>query len=306
MLQIAGVLSISISVINFIIIYYSMKISMAFETIHTVVQVQNLVIVILGFAVIYAGSVARSYYDVPLLSDVEPAILPRTLFYTGIGMIIMAFLGFAASKSENEKLLQIYVLINVVLLIIFGSFTMLLNYSSTVLQTTFEDKCLQILPYFHKSFYKNFGCPNKYIQTTDDLSALHCSKQEMTLMWEPNVGIPINDQTEKFACLNSKCCISMISHIKGKFDFLSAFCIVGVIFIIVVIMNVYYMYKKLKGNRIIVLIHKKDNMIFGIMAGISVILGAICILKAPSGPHGPPIVQNMNPVSQDSFISSLY
>lgn len=67
MLQIAGVLSISISVINFIIIFYSMKISMAFETIHTVVQVQNLVIVILGFAVIYAGSVARSYYDVPLL-----------------------------------------------------------------------------------------------------------------------------------------------------------------------------------------------------------------------------------------------
>ena len=142
MLQIAGLLSFSISVINFIIIYYSMKISMAFEMIHTAVQVQNLVIVILGFAVIYAGSIARSYYDVPVLSDVEPAILPRTLFYTGIGMIIMAFLGFAASRSESEKLLQIYVLINVVLLIIFGSFTMLLNYSSTVLQSTFEDRCL--------------------------------------------------------------------------------------------------------------------------------------------------------------------
>jgi hypothetical protein len=125
-------------------------------------------------------------------------------------------------------------------------------------------------------------------------------------MWEPNVGIPINDQTEKFGCLNSKCCISMISHIKGKFDFLSAFCIVGVIFIIVVIMNVYYMYKKLKGNRIIVLIHKKDSIIFGIMACISVILGVICVVKAPRGPHGPPIVPIMNPVTQESFISSLY
>jgi hypothetical protein len=71
-------------------------------------------------------------------------------------------------------------------------------------------------------------------------------------------------------------------------------------------MNVYYMYKKLKGNRIIVLIHKKDNMIFGVMAGISVILGAICVLKAPSGSHGPPIVPNMNPVCQESFIVSLY
>ena len=37
MLQIAAVLSIIGSVINFLIIYYSMKIAMAFETIHTVV-----------------------------------------------------------------------------------------------------------------------------------------------------------------------------------------------------------------------------------------------------------------------------
>jgi len=163
MLQIAAVLSITASVINFMIIYYSMKISMAFESIHTVVQVQNLVTVILGFAIIYAGSVAKSYYNVPMLSEVEPVVLPKTLFYTGIGIIIMAFLGFQASKSESEKLLQFYVLINIVLLIVFVIFTMLLNYSSTVLQSTFEDKCLQILPYFHKSFYQNFGCPNKYL-----------------------------------------------------------------------------------------------------------------------------------------------
>jgi Na+/H+ antiporter NhaD/arsenite permease-like protein len=95
-----------------------MKISMAFETIHTVVQFQNLVIVSLGFAVIYAGSVADTYYDEPILSDVDSAILPRTLFYTGIGMIIIAFLGYAASKLENEKMLQFFFLISVVLLII--------------------------------------------------------------------------------------------------------------------------------------------------------------------------------------------
>jgi hypothetical protein len=92
-----------------------------------------LVILILGFSIIYAGSIAKSYNDVPLLPDVEPAILPKTLFYTGFGMIILAFLGFLASKSESERLLQFYVLINVVLLIIFGTFTSLLNYSSTVL-----------------------------------------------------------------------------------------------------------------------------------------------------------------------------
>jgi hypothetical protein len=103
-------------------------------------------------------------------------------------------------------------------------------------------------------------------------------------MWETNVGIPIEEQTEKFACLNKKCCVAMISHVKGRFDFLSAFCIVGIIFVVVVIMNVYYMYKKLKGNRTIVLRHKKDDIIFGAMVGIASILSILCLIKSPPGP----------------------
>lgn len=107
-------------------------------------------------------------------------------------------------------------------------------------------------------------------------------------MWESNVGIPIDEQTEKLACLNKNCCIAMISHVKGKFDILSAFCIVGIIFIIVAIMNVYYMYKKLKGNRTIVLRHKKDDIICGAMVIIAFILSIFCVVKIPNGPMGPP------------------
>jgi hypothetical protein len=104
------------------------------------------------------------------------------------------------------------------------------------------------------------------------------------LMWESNVGIPIDEQTEKYACLNPKCCVSMISHVKGRFDFLSAFCIVGVIFVIVAIMNVYYMYKKLKGNKTIILRHKKDDVIFGVMVGIVALFSVFCLIKVPNGP----------------------
>ena len=103
-------------------------------------------------------------------------------------------------------------------------------------------------------------------------------------MWEPNVGIPIDEQTERYACINKKCCVAMISHVKGKFDFLSAFCIVGVIFVVVVLMNVYYMYKKIKGNKTVILRHKKDDIIFGFMASITLILGIFCFVKVPNGP----------------------
>ena len=61
----AGILSILVGIITFGCIYIGMKISMAFETIHTIVQVQNLVIVLISFLIIYSGQIARSYYSVP-------------------------------------------------------------------------------------------------------------------------------------------------------------------------------------------------------------------------------------------------
>jgi hypothetical protein len=114
-------------------------------------------------------------------------------------------------------------------------------------------------------------------------------------MWEPNVGIPIDEQTEKYSCLNTNCCVSMISHIKGKFDFLSAFCIVGVIFVIVVLMNVYYMYKKLKGKKTYILRHKKDDMIFGAMTIITMVLSILCFIKVPVGPEGMAVISSSSP-----------
>ena len=92
-----------------------------------------MVIVILGFSILYTGSLTKTYYEVPFVSEVEPEILPRTLFYTGLGMILLAYLGHFASKTENEKLLQFYVLFSIVMVAIFVIFTMMLNYSAHIL-----------------------------------------------------------------------------------------------------------------------------------------------------------------------------
>lgn len=53
-----------------------MKISMAFETIHTIVQVQNLVIITIAFLIIYSGQIAEDYYKVPKVDESEPEFLP--------------------------------------------------------------------------------------------------------------------------------------------------------------------------------------------------------------------------------------
>ena len=75
-LSIAGALSLFVAVFNFACIHYAIKISLFFETIHTIVQVQNLVIVLISFLIIYAGAIARSYYQVPYVEETEPEFLP--------------------------------------------------------------------------------------------------------------------------------------------------------------------------------------------------------------------------------------
>jgi hypothetical protein len=58
------------------------------------------------------------------------------------------------------------------------------------------------MPFFHRDFFQGFGCTNKYIQSSNDVGALKCPKQEISQEWEPNVGISIDDQIHNFGCLN--------------------------------------------------------------------------------------------------------
>lgn len=77
-------------------------------------------------------------------------------------MILVAFLGFFASRVESKVGIMTYTVLCVILMANFLIFTVLLNFGSQVLQRTFEEKCTDIMPYFHKNFYESFGCMNKY------------------------------------------------------------------------------------------------------------------------------------------------
>jgi uncharacterized protein YacL len=80
----------------------------------------------------------------------------------------------------------------------------------------------------------------------------------------------------------------MISFVKGKFNFLAAFCIVALIFIIVAIMNARYMYKKIKKFNTMILSHRSDNTLFGFMLGFTLVLALLVRFGIPEGPKGIP------------------
>lgn len=133
-LTIAGVFSLIVGIINFACIYYAMKISVFFETIHTIVQVQNLVIILISFLIIYSGAIAQGYYNVPYVEETEPEFLPQVLMFTGVAMIMVAFLGYFASKAESKVGLISYSVFCVLLMLNFLIFIVLLNFGSQILQ----------------------------------------------------------------------------------------------------------------------------------------------------------------------------
>ena len=144
------------------------------------------------------------------------------------------------------------------------------------------------MPFFHRDFFTTFGCSNKYTQSSNDLSQLTCPKQDISSVWEPNVGVQIDEQTHNYGCLNQRCCVAMISFVKGKFNFLAAFCIVALIFILVAIMNARYMYKKIRKFNTRILSHRRDDTVLVFMVIFTVILALLVKLGMPEGPKGMP------------------
>jgi len=80
----------------------------------------------------------------------------------------------------------------------------------------------------------------------------------------------------------------MISYIRSRFDFLSAFCVVAFLYLLVSIVATRYMYKKTKKFRTKFLSHKNDNPLFLLMLLITGILTILTIYTMPSSPPGPP------------------
>lgn len=142
------------------------------------------------------------------------------------------------------------------------------------------------MPYFHKNFYDNFGCINKYTQNNTDYNYLTCDKENIVSIWETDVDVDVSEQSDFYGCLNQQCCEAMISFVKGKFNFLAAFCIVAFFFILVAIMTAQYMHKKIKKYHTQILSHKHDNILFIFMIAFTIGLSAWIVVMLPEGPSG--------------------
>lgn len=188
-LTLAGIAAYAVAFLNFSCLYISLKISMAFETIHTIIQVLNMVLVLLSFAIIYSGTMASTYYDVPQVVNSQPEFLPDVLRYTGFAMVLVAFLGFFAAKAESKLGMTTYCILSGILMANLAIFTLLVTFGTKVLSANLSEKCYEVLPYFHRGYVHTFGCLSKYTQDNTDIRGLTCGdKDQISTVWEANVG----------------------------------------------------------------------------------------------------------------------
>jgi len=117
-------------------------------------------------------------------------------------MIMLSFLGFFASKAESKLGLLTFSVLSAILMANVVIFTIMVSFGSKMLENNFSTKCFEVMPYFHKTYFAEFGCPNKYTQVHTSAEDLSCPKEQIGGVWESYIGINVEEQGEYFGCLN--------------------------------------------------------------------------------------------------------
>ena len=203
--------------------------------------------ILVAAVLIDAGRGVEPLFDlITLVRYNQPNYIPELYTYLGGIVVFLAVVIFAAASFESRTLLSFYWVFSVLLMLFLIALSVQINISSHILKENMRDKCHEVMPKFEQSFYKHFNCASKYATPgSQDITHLTCPKQDITLLWENNLGLPISQQREAYSCLNDKCCSSMIAFIKGKFDKLASIAIVTAALLLVGITTAGYMAKKL-------------------------------------------------------------
>jgi hypothetical protein len=102
LLTITGLCALMVCCLIGASIYFSLKIAAAYESIQSIIQVMNLVLMLLGFAIIYLGVYASRFQDFFKVEDSIPNWLHQGLIYGGIGLITISYIGFLAVYKESK------------------------------------------------------------------------------------------------------------------------------------------------------------------------------------------------------------
>jgi hypothetical protein len=152
-----------------------------------------MVLVLLSFSIIYSGTLASTYYEVPQVLNSQPEFLPDVLRYTGFAMVLVAFLGFFAAKAESKLGMTTYCILSGIIMANLAIFTLLVTFGTKVLQSNMQEKCYEVLPFFHRGYVRTFGCLTKYTQDNMDMNSLTCTdKNQIASVWESQENVDYN------------------------------------------------------------------------------------------------------------------
>ena len=108
---------------------------------------------------------------------------------------------------------------------------------SKIISSQMETKCNFVMPVFSQDLLKSYGCPAKYSTFSSDQFLLTCPQEEVARIWEDNVNLLVEDQKEKYGCLNQDCCQQVETLITGSFSVVTVTNLVIATFLFTLIIN---------------------------------------------------------------------
>ena len=149
--------------------------------------------ILVAAVLIDAGRGVEPLFElITLVQYNQPNYIPELYTYLGAIVVFLAVIIFAAASFESRTMLSFYWVFSILVMLFLIALSVQINISSHILKENMREKCYEVMPKFEQSFYKHFNCASKYTtEGTGDVTHLTCPKQDITLLWEKNLGIPI-------------------------------------------------------------------------------------------------------------------
>jgi hypothetical protein len=229
-----------------VLLAYAFRLIGEYRTIQTIMEYICVVFFILGFIFTYLAVYAIKYKNVAKVDKAMPSWVPNVLLVVASVSIIVAIIGYTATYMENARYLKYYGLGTLgftlcIFICASGGF-----YFSNNFDKLFDGHCSSIMDLINEDYVINsIGCEKKYSFMKPELEDMNCPKDRIVQAWETNLGKNVEDQTEVFGCLDSNCCYTTFSSVKGRIDFMALITMILFVFAACLTIGSYVMWDRL-------------------------------------------------------------
>jgi hypothetical protein len=260
--------------------------SLEYDAVHTVVQMCNYVLMVLGIGIAHIAAVYLRYRDEMDIDEILPGWVLWFAFFTGLELLLFAFYGFYVAYYENVSSVRLYGGLNLVFFIELMICALVFGHFSSRFDQELPYSCLDTMAIIDQDYMSSIGCPDKYVARDYAADSLPCHHEEIRLIWEDNVGVVAAARSTEFGCLNTDCCPLVATNSALRFHILLLLSIGALVYAALCLLTSCYLVDKVSRVARAAL-HTADVKVLVLMVITVVASSALFFAVIPEVPLNP-------------------